>query len=251
MSEVCIIGAGLAGLTTARELALRGWSVAVIEARRIAWNASGRNTGFVLPGFAQDMDAVVAPGRTRARQAAVGVVRGRGRICPRDDPRDSRCPASAWSRRLAQGVARAMPPRRSGPGSPARAGLRRCGRGLADRARARGAADRPLFSRRPFPDSVSYSSAQLCAWTCGCRRAAGVRIFEDTPAVSIDAAGVRKWVVTPSGRLRAAHIVLAGNVHLGALLPRVSGTLLPVGPTWRRRRRWTRGSTTPSAIAAP
>ncbi len=58
-AEVCIIGAGLAGLTTARELALRGWSVAVIEARRIAWNASGRNTGFVLPGFAQDMDAVV------------------------------------------------------------------------------------------------------------------------------------------------------------------------------------------------
>src|SRR5215813_347091 len=58
-AEVCVVGAGLAGLTTARELALRGWSVAVIESRRIAWNASGRNTGFVLPGFAQDMDAVV------------------------------------------------------------------------------------------------------------------------------------------------------------------------------------------------
>src|SRR5947199_4545282 len=57
--EVCIIGAGLAGLTTALELARRGWSVAVVEARRIAWNASGRNTGYVLPGFAQDMDAVV------------------------------------------------------------------------------------------------------------------------------------------------------------------------------------------------
>src|SRR3954468_7076803 len=58
-AEICIIGAGLAGLTTARELALRGWSVAVIEARRIAWNASGRNTGFVLPGFAQDIDIVL------------------------------------------------------------------------------------------------------------------------------------------------------------------------------------------------
>src|SRR5215475_11772114 len=58
-AEVCVIGAGLAGLTTARELALRGWSVAVVEARRIAWNASGRNTGFVLPGFAQSIDAIV------------------------------------------------------------------------------------------------------------------------------------------------------------------------------------------------
>src|SRR5438132_9338864 len=57
--DVCVVGAGLAGLTVARELARRGWSVAVLEARRIAWNASGRNTGFVLPGFAQDMDVVM------------------------------------------------------------------------------------------------------------------------------------------------------------------------------------------------
>src|SRR5947208_14298672 len=57
--EVCVVGAGLAGLTTAFELARRGWSVAVVEARRIAWNASGRNTGFVLPGFAQSIGAIV------------------------------------------------------------------------------------------------------------------------------------------------------------------------------------------------
>src|SRR5438046_2639344 len=50
--EVCVVGAGLAGLTAAREIARRGWSVAVVETRRIAWNASGRNDGFVLPGFA-------------------------------------------------------------------------------------------------------------------------------------------------------------------------------------------------------
>ena len=29
--DVCVIGAGLAGLTVAREVALRGWSVAVLE----------------------------------------------------------------------------------------------------------------------------------------------------------------------------------------------------------------------------
>ena len=38
-ADVCVIGAGLAGLTAARELARRGWSVAVLEARRVAWNA--------------------------------------------------------------------------------------------------------------------------------------------------------------------------------------------------------------------
>ena len=36
--------------------------------------------------------------------------------------------------------------------------------------------------------------------------------------------------MTPSARLRASHIVLAGNIHLGAPLRRLSETLLPV---WR------------------
>src|SRR5262245_66360437 len=58
--EVCVIGGGLAGLTAAREIARRGWSVALLEAQRIAWNASGRNDGFVLPGFAESMDRVVS-----------------------------------------------------------------------------------------------------------------------------------------------------------------------------------------------
>src|SRR5688572_4820783 len=57
--DVCVVGAGLAGLAVARELARRGWSVAVLERHQVAWNASGFNTGFVLPGFAADMQAVV------------------------------------------------------------------------------------------------------------------------------------------------------------------------------------------------
>ena len=48
--------------------------------------------------------------------------------------------------------------------------------------------------------------------------------------VSIDPSGIRKRIVTPQARLRASHIVLAGNIHLGAPLRRLSETLLPV---WR------------------
>src|ERR1700747_3463872 len=44
-TDVCVVGGGLAGITIARELARRGWSVALIEAGRIASEASGRNTG--------------------------------------------------------------------------------------------------------------------------------------------------------------------------------------------------------------
>ena len=46
--------------------------------------------------------------------------------------------------------------------------------------------------------------------------AAGARIFEDTPVLEIDPAGVRKRVTTPLARVRAAHLVLAGNVHIGS-----------------------------------
>ena len=67
--DVCVIGAGLAGLTVAREVGKRGWSVAVLEAGRVAWAASGRNTGFVLPGFHEDAGTMVERiGLDHARQ---------------------------------------------------------------------------------------------------------------------------------------------------------------------------------------
>jgi glycine/D-amino acid oxidase-like deaminating enzyme len=58
--------------------------------------------------------------------------------------------------------------------------------------------------------------------------AAGARIFEGSPALSIDVEGVRKRVITPAARVRAGTIVLACNVQLGALMPRIAGTLMPI-----------------------
>ena len=51
--DVCVVGGGLAGLSTALELARRGRRVCVLEAERVAWGASGRNGGFVSPGYSQ------------------------------------------------------------------------------------------------------------------------------------------------------------------------------------------------------
>src|SRR5215831_8364913 len=49
--DICIVGAGLAGLTTALEAARLGASVAVLEGRHVGWNASGHQLGTVMPGF--------------------------------------------------------------------------------------------------------------------------------------------------------------------------------------------------------
>ena len=49
--------------------------------------------------------------------------------------------------------------------------------------------------------------------------------------LEIDPAGVRKRVVTSHSRVRAAHVVLAGNVHMTELVPQFAETLLPIFTT--------------------
>ena len=44
-TDVCVIGGGYTGLSSAIHLAERGYSVALLEAERIGWGASGRNGG--------------------------------------------------------------------------------------------------------------------------------------------------------------------------------------------------------------
>src|SRR6516164_3554965 len=58
--DVCVVGAGLAGLTVALECARLGASVAVLEGRQLGWNASGHQLGTVMPGFGVPMGDLIA-----------------------------------------------------------------------------------------------------------------------------------------------------------------------------------------------
>jgi gamma-glutamylputrescine oxidase len=57
-ADVCVIGGGLAGLTAALELSRRKKKVILLEAKRLAWGASGRNGGFVSNGFAEGIENI-------------------------------------------------------------------------------------------------------------------------------------------------------------------------------------------------
>jgi glycine/D-amino acid oxidase-like deaminating enzyme len=72
-ADVAVIGGGYTGLSAALTLARHGASVAVLERHRIGWGASGRNGGFVLPGYKPETAELVrrhGVERTRALLAA-------------------------------------------------------------------------------------------------------------------------------------------------------------------------------------
>src|SRR6202140_675089 len=58
--DICVVGAGLAGLTVALEAARLGASVAVLEGRHVGWNASGHQLGTVMPGFGLPIGELIA-----------------------------------------------------------------------------------------------------------------------------------------------------------------------------------------------
>jgi gamma-glutamylputrescine oxidase len=87
--DVCVIGGGLAGITTALLLARRGRKVTLLEANRLAWAASGRNGGFVAAGFAEPIFEIERRiGLDHARELfrlsveGVGIVRKLAREAP-------------------------------------------------------------------------------------------------------------------------------------------------------------------------
>ncbi|MDJ0794240.1 MAG: FAD-binding oxidoreductase [Woeseiaceae bacterium] len=51
-ADVCVVGAGFTGISTALHLAERGYNVHVVEAHRVGWGATGRNGGQMIGGIA-------------------------------------------------------------------------------------------------------------------------------------------------------------------------------------------------------
>jgi glycine/D-amino acid oxidase-like deaminating enzyme len=224
--DVCVVGAGLAGLTAAREIAQRGWSVAVLEAHRIGWAASGRNGGFVLPGFSEDIEAMIERiGFDHARElwtlSEAGVDYVRQTIA--ETGMAGIHPADGWlnvSKRNNPRVLESQAERLRSVGAEVETWSTERVRAVLPSAR--------YFGGVHFPRGFHIHPLNYTLGLAAAAKAAGARIFEDTPALTLDPAGVRKRVQTPLGRVRAAHVILAGNVHLGSLVPRLAATLLPV-----------------------
>jgi glycine/D-amino acid oxidase-like deaminating enzyme len=227
--DIAVVGAGLAGLTVAREAARLGASVAVLEGRHVGWNASGHQLGTVMPGFGLPIGELIARiGFEDTRELWALSKEGAEYV------------RAAATEELIPGIAPtdgALEVSNVEAGDQLIARLQLLGEDFetevegwqVDRVRAELKTDH-YFHGIYYPGAFQIDGRKYVHGLAALARRAGARIFEDTPVVSIDPSGIRKRIVTPSARLRASHIVLAGNIHLGAPLRRLSETLLPV---WR------------------
>src|ERR1700676_3766077 len=227
--DIAVVGAGLAGLTVAREAARLGASVAVLEGRHIGWNASGHQLGTVMPGYALPIDELIARvGFEDTRE--LWSLSKQGAELVRANASEDLIPGIA----ISEG---ALEVSNVDVGDQLISRLQMLGEDFetevegwqVDRVRAELKTDH-YFHGVYYPKAFQIDGRKYVHGLAALARRAGARIFEDTPVVSIDPSGIRKRIVTPSARLRASHIVLAGNVHLGAPSRRLSETLLPV---WR------------------
>jgi glycine/D-amino acid oxidase-like deaminating enzyme len=227
--DIAVVGAGLAGLTVAREAARLGASVAVLEGRHVGWNASGHQLGTVMPGFGLPIGELIARiGFEDTRE--LWALSKEGAEYVRATATEELIPGIAPS----DG---ALEVSNVEAGDQLIARLQMLGEDFetevegwqVDRVRAELKTDH-YFHGIYYPGAFQIDGRKYVHGLAALARRAGARIFEDTPVVSIDPSGIRKRIVTPSARLRASHIVLAGNIHLGAPLRRLSETLLPV---WR------------------
>src|SRR6266403_2180813 len=227
--DICVVGAGLAGLTVALEAARLGASVAVLEGRHVGWNASGHQLGTVMPGFGLPIGELIARvGLEDARELWSLSKAGVDHV--RANATEELMPGIA----LSEG---ALEVSNVEVGEELIGRLQTLGEDFetevegwqADRVRDQLKTDR-YFHGVYYPRAFQIDGRKYVHGLAALAKRAGARIFEDTPVVSIDPSGIRKRIVTPSARLRASHIVLAGNIHLGEALRRLSETLLPV---WR------------------
>jgi gamma-glutamylputrescine oxidase len=226
-AEVCVIGGGLAGLATALGLAERGIKTALLEARRIAWGASGRNGGFVSPGFSLGVDSLVkrvgldrATALYRLTREAMTLIRSRiDRFAIPCDPVEGVVIASWFDDRAAMERAAAF--RRERLAEDAIFWPRET---LRDHYRSRRYYDGILLA-----DSFHMHPLNFAAGIAAAAARTGAALHEDSAVTDHRARGNLQIVETARGRVAAEQVVYCCSGYIHGLEPRLSRATLPVG----------------------
>jgi glycine/D-amino acid oxidase-like deaminating enzyme len=227
-ADVCIVGGGFAGLSTALHLAERGIRAVVLEARETGWGASGRNGGQVIPGLKFDPDEILSMFGAERGERLIEFAGGTADIVfdlitkHRMDVPQTR---NGWIQgaHMAANVelVRSRAEQWSRRGAPVQfldksatdhlLGTERYRGGWLDR---RGGAIQPLSYAR------GLAKAAL---------GAGARIHGETPATRLVRAGARWSVETGRGAtVTADRVVICTNGYTGELWPQLRQTAVAI-----------------------
>ncbi|WP_283148808.1 NAD(P)/FAD-dependent oxidoreductase [Silvimonas soli] len=225
-ADVCIIGGGFTGLSTAIALRQRGLSVVVLEAERVGWGASGRNGGQVLVGFAKDEPVINQLGPADARRAWDISVEGVKLLHRRVEQYDIDCDLVrgylhvATSPRKAQALDAWVEQLRGEFGYEAIDSI------------APAAVPKWIASPRYVGAANDRLSGHIhplkyCLGLARVARTAGARIYAHSKVIKVER-GPQPVVRTSQGQVRCKFVVAAGNAWLGDLLPKVTARIMPV-----------------------
>ncbi|WP_119168360.1 NAD(P)/FAD-dependent oxidoreductase [Algihabitans albus] len=225
--DVCVVGGGYTGVTTALELAERGLDVVLLEANRIGWGASGRNGGQICTGFSSGPDKLIDwVGLEDARRLFAMTEEGKQIIRDRVAKHGIDCDLT-WGYFHA-----ADRPRELRECEEAAETLSKLGYEAQEMVRGAEAARQHAASPRYIGGLYESGAGHLhplnyCLGLARAAAAAGVRIFEGTRAESIDTEAAK--VATAKGSVSAKFLVLAMNAYLSDLVPGLRSRIMPVG----------------------
>jgi gamma-glutamylputrescine oxidase len=227
-ADVCVIGGGIAGCSTALELAERGFRVVLLEGQRIGWGASGRSGGQAITGFASGQTKLVNQvGAENARRMWDISVEGLQLLRERVAKHNIGCDLH-WG----QMHAAIKPRQRDDLLHEKREAEEKYGyRELKFLERAD--VEALLDTKRYIAGLHDSGSGHLhpLNYTLGlaaAASAAGVTIYEHSLVTKLtydDPATVS----TASGTVRAKFVVLCCNAYLNALVPSLRPRIMPVG----------------------
>jgi gamma-glutamylputrescine oxidase len=227
--DVVIVGGGSTGVSTAVELAERGMSVALVEANRIGWGASGRNGGQITGSLSGDA-AILKQLRKSIGSDAIDVVQmlrwhGHDIIKNRVEKYGINCDLQHGHLHTAY-TEKDIPELQTSMDDAIAAGLGDDVEWL-NRSQVQQKLATPLYhggvlNRR----NMHVHSLNLLLGEAAAARSLGVDIYEQSPVLEINYDDTPS-VTTTQGCITANAVVLAGNAYHRLAQPKLRGLLFP------------------------
>ncbi|MGO4525983.1 NAD(P)/FAD-dependent oxidoreductase [Microvirga sp. 2MCAF35] len=226
-ADVAIVGGGLAGLTAALELARAGRSVVVLEAERVGWGASGRNGGFVGPGYATshaNITRMVGSKQAKAlHQLSIEGVRiVEGNLTELGMAENKRVYGKMSVLRYhdPDGLARQSEMLKKTFDYPVE---------VMQTDAVRAVLNSPKYFQALYdPASFHFHPLNYARSLAKAIEGLGGRIFEGSRVTGCDFDGAEKVVRAERGDVRARDVVLAGGGYTDNLVPRLRRSILPI-----------------------